>query len=307
MRPAICVQHKSAQAKVWHVDANELLSDFEPSSVDLIVSSPPYCIGKEYDTSTLSEDFSSQHAKLLPLLVNALKPGGSLCWQIGNHVKAGKLIPLDALVYLEATKIPDLVLRNRIVWTFNHGVHCTNRFSGRHETILWFTKGDDFCFDLDSVRIPQKYPGKKHYKGPRKGQWSGNPLGKNPGDVWDIPNVKAKHVEKTAHPCQFPSALVRRLVRALTKPGQVVMDPFLGSGTTAMVALEEQRDFLGCEIEKKYLRIIERRLRGVANGLAQTRPDVAIRQPNFKEAVAVLPPHFAQHRTTHGEDRISER
>jgi adenine-specific DNA-methyltransferase len=92
-------------------------------------------------------------------------------------------------------KVHVLKLRNRIVWTFGHGLHCQKRFSGRHETILWFTKSDDYKFKLDPVRVPSKYPFKKYFKGPNKGRISSNPLGKNPADVWDIPNVKANRAE----------------------------------------------------------------------------------------------------------------
>ena len=208
-------------------DAFEFLARLKPASVDLFVSSPPYCMGKAYETSIDSTDFMNMHDRLAPLLVRALKDGGSLCWQVGHHVHNGVVTPLDALVYAIFSKQKELHLRNRIVWTFAHGVHASRRFSGRHETILWFTKGSDYTFNLDAVRVPQKYPGKRHYKGPKKGTAKGNPLGKNPSDVWEIPNVKANHIEKTNHPCQFPVALVRRLIRALTPIGGTVVVPFL--------------------------------------------------------------------------------
>jgi adenine-specific DNA-methyltransferase len=167
-------------------DAFKFLKTLEPSSADLIISSPPYCMGKEYDTSNSIDQFMKDHRKLAPLLSRALKPGGSLCWQVGHYVKDGAVIPLDALIYLIFRKQKELTLRNRIVWTFGHGLHATNRFSGRHETIMWFTKkGKKHKFDLNAVRVPQKYPGKKYYKGSKNGQWSGNPKGKNPTDVWD--------------------------------------------------------------------------------------------------------------------------
>jgi adenine-specific DNA-methyltransferase len=293
MKLAIETSYKSANAEIWQSDAIEFLEKVQPNSISLIISSPPYFMGKEYDRSHSADDFVAQHERLFPLMVRAIKPGGSLCWQVGHHVRGGRVIPLDALVYGVAAENKELILRNRIVWMFNHGVHCSKRFSGRHETILWFTKGDEYTFDLDAVRVPQKYPGKRHYKGPRKGEWSGNPLGKNPGDIWDIPNVKARHVEKTDHPCQFPTALVRRFVRALTKPGDLVADPFLGSGTTCVVALLEERNFLGCEIETKYLRISKTRLESIGNGQLRMRPDTPVRLPRVGEAVSTAPPHFA--------------
>src|SRR5207302_3301864 len=149
-----------------------------------------------------------------------------------------------------------LKLRNRIIWTFGHGLHCTKRFTGRHETILWFTKSDDYTYNLDPVRIPQKYPGKRKYKkNDHYGELSGNPLGKNPGDVWVIPNVKSNHVEKTEHPCQFPVELVERLVLAFSNEGDWVFDPFMGVGSTVVAAIRQNRRGAGSEIVPKYVRL----------------------------------------------------
>ena len=274
-------------------DAFEFLSDLAPGSVDLIVSSPPYCMGKEYDRSISVDDFKRDHERLAPLLARALKEGGSLCWQVGHHVRDGVVVPLDALVYPIFSAQNDLLLRNRIVWTFGHGVHASRRFSGRHETILWFTKGDKYQFNLDAVRVPQKYPGKRHYKGPKKGEWSGNPLGKNPSDVWEIPNVKSRHIEKTSHPCQFPIALVQRLVRALTSPGGLVVDPFVGSGTSAAAAIIEGRRFAGSDANKDYVKIAKKRIAKAAKNELKYRPLwLAIYVPKGNEAVAKRPPHF---------------
>src|SRR5207247_751209 len=133
--------------------------------------------------------------------------------------------------------------------------------------------------NLDAVRVPQKYPGKRHYRGDKKGKYSGNPLGKNPSDVWDIPNVKAAHVEKTAHPCQFPVALPGRLIRALTNEGQLVLDPFVGSGSTAVAALMEQRNFIGCDISRHYLGIAKRRLNALGTNSLAIRADLPPREP----------------------------
>jgi adenine-specific DNA-methyltransferase len=274
-------------------DAFEFLAKLKPGSVDLIVSSPPYCMGKAYDRSRSVTDFVADHERLAPLLVRALKNGGSLCWQVGHHVKNGVVVPLDALVYRIFSEREELFLRNRIVWTFGHGVHASRRFSGRHEAILWFTKGHDYRFNLDAIRVPQKYPGKRHYKGPKKGEWSGNPAGKNPSDVWEIPNVKSRHIEKTSHPCQFPVALVQRLIRALVEPGGRVADPFLGSGSSAVAAVLEGRAFIGCDIEKHYLAIAGKRVERVRRGELISRPLArAIHQPKSNERVAIRPAHF---------------
>jgi adenine-specific DNA-methyltransferase len=163
-------------------------------------------------------------------------------------------------------------LRNRIVWRFEHGLHCSKRFSGRYETILWFTrKTKDYTFNLDPVRVPQKYPGKKYFKGPKAGQYSCNPLGKNPGDVWDIPNVKSNHVEKTEHPCQFPVELIERLVLSMTNPDDWVLDPFAGAGTTLIASILNQRRAAGAEIEQRYVKIAKNRIAKALGGQLKTR------------------------------------
>src|SRR4029077_19441424 len=150
--------------------------------------------------------------------------------------------------------------------------HCRKRLSGGDETILWFTKGDDYVFDLDPIRVPQKYPGKKYFKGPKAGQYSCNPLGKNPGDLWVIPNVKSNHVEKTEHPCQFPVELVERLILAMTNEGDWVLDPFLGTGTTAIAALMHRRKAIGAELQESYLDIARIRLASAESGSLRVRP-----------------------------------
>jgi adenine-specific DNA-methyltransferase len=291
--PGAVEPDRQGRVSVVRAGAVEFLRALAPGSVDLIVSSPPYCMSREYDTSDNIEDFRSEHEQLAPLLVRALRPGGSLCWQVGVHVRKGVLTPLDALVYSIFSGQKALSLRNRIVWTFGHGVHASRRFSGRHESVLWFTKGDDYFFDLDAVRVPQKYPGKRYYKGPKKGEWSGNPLGKNPSDVWDIPNVKSKHVEKTAHPCQFPVALAQRLVKALVPEGGLVSDPFVGSGTSAVAALMEGRRFVGCDTNAKYIKIARLRIHEAETGKLKYRPlDRPIYEPVPTQSVAMRPDHF---------------
>ena len=226
-----------ADVVLFDGDCSELLRSIPANSVDLIITSPPYNIGKKYEKKTSLASYLKDMEPVIAEIVRVLATTGSLCWQVGNYVQKGEVFPLDIYFY-EIFKRLDLKLRNRIIWRFNHGLHCTKRFSGRYETILWFTQDDEYVFNLDPVRVPSKYPGKRHFKGPKRGQLSRNPLGKNPSDiwdvvtqdweegVWDIPNVKANHPEKTEHPCQFPVELVQRCVLALTQPGGVVLDPY---------------------------------------------------------------------------------
>lgn len=241
------------------------------ASMHLIVTSPPYNLGKEYEKRRSLDVYQEEQAATIAEAVRLLHPCGSLCWQVGNFVDNGEIFPLDVVLY-PLFKVHGLQLRNRIVWTFGHGLHCQKRFSGRHETILWFTKSEDYIFNLDSVRVPSKYPNKKHFKGPSKGLLSGNPLGKNPSDVWDIPNVKANHVEKTDHPCQFPVGLVERLVLSMTNEGDNVLDPYLGVGSSAVAALKNDRNAYGCDAMKEYVDITRSRLALLAEGELRTRP-----------------------------------
>lgn len=248
-------------------------------SMHLIVTSPPYNLGKEYEQRTSLERYIEEQAACIAESVRLLHPSGSICWQVGNHVDDGEVYPLDIVLY-DLFKNHGLQLRNRIVWTFGHGLHCTKRLSGRHETILWFTKSDDYVFNLDPIRVPPKYPQKRHFKGPKKGELSSNPLGKNPSDVWDIPNVKSNHVEKTEHPCQFPVGLVERLVLALTNVGNSVIDPYIGVGSTAIAALKHGRLAYGCDQETKYIDIAWERIRSLRAGTLRTRPmDKPIYEP----------------------------
>lgn len=243
----------------------------DDASMSLIVTSPPYNIGKRYEKRISLEKYKEAQAACIAEAVRLLAPKGSICWQVGNHVHGGEVFPLDILLYPLFTN-HGLHLRNRLVWTFGHGLHCQKRFSGRHETILWFTRSDDYTFNLDPVRVPAKYPNKKYFKGPNRGELSGNPLGKNPSDVWDIPNVKANHVEKTEHPCQFPVGLVERLVLALTNKGESVLDPYLGVGSTAIAALKHGRKAFGCDRDKKYIEIAWERIHEHRAGRLRTRP-----------------------------------
>jgi adenine-specific DNA-methyltransferase len=264
-------------------DNHEFMRSLKNESMHLIVTSPPYNMGKVYEKKIANDLYIEQQAATIAKAVRLLHPRGSICWQVGNYVDDGEVYPLDILLYPKF-KDHGLHLRNRIIWTFGHGLHCQKRLSGRYETILWFTKSDDYTFNLDPIRIPSKYPGKKYFKGPRRGELSGNPLGKNPGDVWEIPNVKANHVEKRDHPCQFPVGLVERLVLALTNTGDNVLDPYLGVGSTAVAALKNQRNAYGCDIVKEFVKEAEQRVTELWNGTLRTRPmNKPIYQPSLRD------------------------
>ena len=258
-------------ANVLCGDNLRFMRKLDDESMNLIVTSPPYNIGKKYETQKSMDVYVEGQAACIAEAVRLLHPTGSICWQVGNHVHNGEIFPLDIILY-QIFKNHGLQLRNRIIWTFGHGLHCQKRLSGRHETILWFTKTEDYKFNLDPIRIPTKYPNKRHFKGPRKGEISSNPLGKNPSDVWDIPNVKSNHIEKTDHPCQFPVGLVERLVLSLTCPQDNILDPYLGSGSSAIAALKHDRNAFGCDLDQNYIDIAWERIHALRNDSLRTRP-----------------------------------
>lgn len=257
---------------VWCGDVEAFLARLPMEPLfDLIVSSPPYNIGKPYETKEALEKYLTWQERVIDQIIPRLKETGSLCWQVGNFVENGHIAPLD-IEFAPIFKKHCLQLRNRIIWHFGHGLHSKRRFSGRYETIMWYTKTDDYVFNLDKVRIPAKYPGKKHFKGPNAGKISGNPLGKNPEDVWSIPNVKSNHVEKTDHPCQFPVGLIERLILALTKTNGRVFDPFAGVSSTGVAAAIHDRRFIGCEIDSNYARTGMKRVQEALDGTVAYRP-----------------------------------
>lgn len=156
--------HQSADedAMMECQDNMAFMRPLRSASMHLIVTSPPYNIGKKYEKRSPLNAYVQDQVKVIAECVRLLHPQGSLCWQVGNHVDNGEIVPLDTILY-PVFKAHGPKLRNRIVWHFEHGLHCSKRLSGRYETILWFTKSDDYIFNLDAIRIPSKYPGKKYF------------------------------------------------------------------------------------------------------------------------------------------------
>jgi len=264
---------KKEEVVLFKGDILDFLDQVPDETFQLIITSPPYNMGKEYEKKITLEKYLKQQKEVIKKCVQKLRKGGHICWEVGNFIdkKNREVYPLDVLLYPIFKKL-GLKLRNRIVWHFEHGLHTTKRFSGRHETILWFTKGDDYYFNVDPIRVPQKYPGKLSYKGKNKGKPSGNPLGKNPGDVWIIPNVKSNHPEKTIHPCQFPIGLIENFILSMTKKGDWILDPYMGVGTTAAAAVLNKRKVAGAESYEKYIKVAIKRVREAKRGKLNYRP-----------------------------------
>ncbi len=284
------------------------------STIKLIITSPPYNIGKEYETVTSLKQYLEKIEPIIAESVRTLSDDGSICWEVGNYIDpvTKEVYPLD-IYYYEIFKKYRMQLRNRIIWHFGHGLQCEKRFSGRYETILWFSKTDNYTFNLDDVRIPSKYPGKKSYKGENKGKLSGNPKGKNPEDVWqatierlyddwerqiwDVPNVKSNHPEKTIHPCQFPIELVERCVLALTNENDIVYDPFAGVGSTLLAALKNNRRAFGTELMQEYIDIGLERIDTLSKDELKTRPIYQrIYEPSGNDTISKYPVEWMEKR-----------
>lgn len=290
---------EDAQATIYFGDRLDLLSQIPDKAAQLIVTSPPYNIGKAYEKRRDLDIYLEEQRETIEACATKLSDTGSLCWQVGNHIDKGEVFPLDILIY-PICKDLGLKLRNRIIWHFGHGLHATKRLSGRYETIMWFTKSDDYYFDLDPIRVPQKYPGKKNFKGDKKGEYSCNPLGKNPSDIWEIPNVKSNHVEKTIHPCQFPVELIERLVLSMTKKGDLVIDPYMGVGSALAAAVKHERRAAGADTMKEYVDIAGERVKLAMEGLLKTRQMGTPVYEADKSNLSKLPEEFKDFRSQNG-------
>jgi adenine-specific DNA-methyltransferase len=302
-RKVVVQDHYTPDAAVvlFHGECQSLLGSIPSGSVGLVITSPPYNIGKEYEREKPLAHYLEEQEPVIRELHRVLADTGSICWQVGNYVSQGEVFPLDILYY-DLFKRLGMRLRNRIIWRFGHGLHASKRFSGRYETILWFSKTDHYVFNLDNVRIPSKYPGKRHFKGPKRGLPSCNPNGKNPSDVWeivaqdweqeiwDIPNVKANHPEKTIHPCQFPIELVERCVLALTNEGESVLDPYCGVGSSLIAAMKNGRVAIGADKEGQYITEAAKRIGQWLDGVLPIRPiGRPVFQPTGREKVSQIP------------------
>jgi adenine-specific DNA-methyltransferase len=301
-------------------DALDWLEALPDKHFALAVTSPPYNIGKPYEVHRRwsLEQYLISVEEIIARLVPKISGSGSICWQVGNYVKDGEVFPLDIYTY-SLFHSRGMKLRNRIIWRFNFGHNANSRFSGRYETVLWFSKSDKYTFNLDAVRVPQLYPGKRHSatKATLAGKPSGNPKGKNPADfwefspenafidepVWDVPNVKANHPEHTFHPCQFPIERAERCVLSLSKKGQRVIDPFVGAGTTVLAAAKHGRIGVGIDSDPSYIKLAQARLKKLDAGELPMRPlGMPVRRPKRTEKVATVPkewtrrPKTARHR-----------
>lgn len=266
------------------MDVLAFLEGVPTGSVDLMLTSPPYNLGKQYGGTDIDTmHFSRFHGWLLMCLSEmsrALKPGGTLVLNLGQTVDwTDGLYPMDVMLFEDLRRM-GLVYQSRVILPFGHGLTPKRRLSERYEVALVLSKGPQQVFNANAGRTPQKQPGKRAFKGPRRGALSGHPFGAAPSNVWDEgAHVKNNHPEKTDHPCQFPLWVVRKAIGLFTNAGALVCDPFSGSGTTQVGCVETGRGFIGADLFYEDTR--RARLAAAAPDLVSMLPGVT------EESVAV--------------------
>jgi adenine-specific DNA-methyltransferase len=250
---------QSCNCLIYNLDCLEAMAILPDQSINLTVTSPPYNIGKEYENLLPLDDYINWCKKWITEVYRLTLYDGAFWLNLGylSIKNRAKAIPIS---YLLSDKMPFYLIQE-IVWNYGAGVAGSKFFSPRNEKFLWYVKNPEaYTFNLDDIRDPNvKYPNQK-----KNGKIKVNPLGKNPTDVWEFPKVTSgqnrSSKERTAHPAQFPSAVIQRIITASSHENEIVLDPFLGSGTTAMVALDLNRLVIGFEIRQDYCDIAANRI-----------------------------------------------
>jgi DNA modification methylase len=262
-------------------DVLDFLDGLPDDSVQLVLTSPPYNLGKRYGDGPSADTMRAvyYHGWLMQVISEAariLREGGVLALQVGQtRDHDNRLMPLDVLLF-EDTRRAGLTFQSRVVWTTPHGLTPRTRLAERYETLLVCSKGPAPTFNPTAARLPQKQPGKRAFKGPRRGHLSGHPLGAWPTNVWKLHNVGHHSPDRRfgAHPAAYPLALARRAVLLYSRPGDVICDPFSGSGTTQVAAIETGRAFVGADLFYADLR---------SRRVAAARPDVVTPLPGVTD------------------------
>jgi adenine-specific DNA-methyltransferase len=240
-------------------DALQLLKRLPPDQVALTVTSPPYNIGKEYERPLPLADYVGWCGQWMREVHRLTQPDGAFWLNVGYVPVPGraKALPLPYLLWDQSP----FHLIQEVVWNYGAGVAAKTSLSPRNEKLLWYVKDPErYTFNLDAIRDPDvKYPYQR-----KNGKLRCNTIGKNPSDVWQIAKVTSGRdrasPERTSHPAQFPLDLIQRIVLGFSNPGDLVLDPFLGSGTVAVSCLEHGRNVIGVELNPEYCQLAARRV-----------------------------------------------
>lgn len=225
-------------------DATEIMRTFPNNSINLICADPPYNLGKDYGSTIDKKDWTEYEKftqQWLSEAVRLLKDNGTVYIFMG--------VRFVSRLYTMLENDFGLLFNSWITWHYTQGMGRTKGFSPRHEDILCFVKGKNYTFNIDEIRIPQKYYRKRN-----------NMEGANPGDVWQFSHVHYCSKKRERHPTQKPEGVMERMIRASSNPGDIIFDPFVGSGTTCKVARDLGRHWIGIDVNQDYIAICESRM-----------------------------------------------
>lgn len=264
--------YENEMSIIYNVDCVDALDSLMSSNlrINSTITSPPYNIGKEYESVLGIDEYVNWIVGIINQIYQITEDNGSFIFNVG-YLKVegkGRAVPIPYLLW---DKIP-FYLTQEIVWNYGAGVACRNYLSPRNEKVLWYIKNEkDYTFNLDPIRDPNvKYPNQK-----KNGKLRCNTLGKNPSDVWQIAKVTSgknrSSIERMPHPAQFPEDLISRAILGFTNEEDLILDPFMGSGTTARVAMLNNRYSIGFELNEEYCQTIAKRLE-------QTEKEIKIKQ-----------------------------
>lgn len=251
--------HQTEYGLLYNMDCVEGMKRLPSGLVDLTFTSPPYNIGKEYESILPLDDYVAWCEEWMSYVYDLTNPCGAFLLNVGYMPipNKGKCVPISYLLWDKTS----FFLNQEIVWNYGAGVACKKQLSPRNEKILWYVKNaSNYVFNLDSIRDKNvKYPNQK-----KNGKLRCNTLGKNPSDVWQIAKVTSgknrMSTERMNHPAQTPCDLLERVILGFSNEGQLVLDPFMGSGSTAISALRNKRFYLGFEISEQYCKLAAQRI-----------------------------------------------
>ena len=244
---------------IYNIDCIEAMRSIPEPLIDLTVTSPPYNIGKEYEKPLSMEKYVKWSKTWINEVYGITKDEGAFWLNLGyvEVPSQGKAIPLPYLLW----DASPFYMMQEVIWHYGAGVASKKSLSPRNEKFLWYVKNQNsYTFNLDDIRDPNvKYPNQK-----KNGKLKCNPLGKNPTDVWQFPKVtsgsKRSSKERTPHPAQFPQAVIERIIKGNSNKNDLILDPFIGSGTTAVIAMENDRKVIGFELKEEYCEITANRI-----------------------------------------------
>lgn len=256
--------YETENCAIYNFDSLEKIPQIPKESINLILTSPPYNIGKSYESIMPVSEYVDWCSKWMNSLYEVVSQNGAFLLNLGylEVPNQGKAVPISYLLW---DKTP-FYMQQEIVWHYEAGVASKKYLSPRNEKFIWYVKEPKkYTFNLDAIRDPNvKYPNQK-----KNGKLRCNPLGKNPGDVWCFPKVtsgeKRSSKERTSHPAQFPISVIEKFILGMSNTGEIVFDPFLGSGSTCVAALKNGRKVIGFEISKEYCEIAKQRIEDYIN------------------------------------------